>query len=83
LQLEAILSELSGGNCSLIALFLILALLLFKLIRLMLSLISVVDKNIGRMIKCNFPHFQSIDVSLKEGNASVIFPKKFVCNCLP
>ncbi|KAI4370067.1 hypothetical protein MLD38_018452 [Melastoma candidum] len=81
------LSELSGGQRSLIALSLILALLLFK--PAPLYILDEVDaaldlshtQNIGRMIKTHFPHSQFIVVSLKEGmfnNANVLFRTKFV-----
>ncbi|GAB4852421.1 Structural maintenance of chromosomes protein 2-2 [Ancistrocladus abbreviatus] len=81
------LSELSGGQRSLLALSLILALLLFK--PAPLYILDEVDaaldlshtQNIGRMIKTHFPHSQFIVVSLKEGmfnNANVIFRTKFV-----
>ncbi|KAG6424906.1 hypothetical protein SASPL_115329 [Salvia splendens] len=77
------LSELSGGQRSLLALSLILALLLFK--PAPLYILDEVDaaldlshtQNIGRMIKSHFPH----SVSLKEGmfnNANVLFWTKFV-----
>ncbi|KAG0629403.1 hypothetical protein M758_1G101200 [Ceratodon purpureus] len=81
------LSELSGGQRSLLALSLVLALLLFK--PAPLYILDEVDaaldlshtQNIGRMIKEHFPHSQFIVVSLKEGmfnNANVIFRTKFV-----
>ncbi|XP_072964208.1 structural maintenance of chromosomes protein 2-1-like isoform X1 [Typha angustifolia] len=81
------LSELSGGQRSLLALSLILALLLFK--PAPLYILDEVDaaldlshtQNIGRMIKQHFPHSQFIVVSLKEGmfnNANVLFRTKFV-----
>ncbi|KAF4364905.1 hypothetical protein F8388_020619 [Cannabis sativa] len=81
------LSELSGGQRSLLALSLILALLLFK--PAPLYILDEVDaaldlshtQNIGRMIKAHFPHSQFIVVSLKEGmfnNANVLFRTKFV-----
>ncbi|CAM6092829.1 unnamed protein product [Calypogeia fissa] len=81
------LSELSGGQRSLLALSLILALLLFK--PAPLYILDEVDaaldlshtQNIGRMIKSHFPQSQFIIVSLKEGmfnNANVIFRTKFV-----
>ncbi|KAL9231457.1 hypothetical protein vseg_006684 [Gypsophila vaccaria] len=81
------LSELSGGQRSLLALSLILALLLFK--PAPLYILDEVDaaldlshtQNIGRMIKTHFPHSQFIVVSLKEGmfnNANVVFRTKFV-----
>ncbi|KAK9146390.1 hypothetical protein Sjap_006293 [Stephania japonica] len=81
------LTELSGGQRSLLALSLILALLLFK--PAPLYILDEVDaaldlshtQNIGRMIKTHFPHSQFIVVSLKEGmfnNANVLFRTKFV-----
>ncbi|KAI3955504.1 hypothetical protein MKW98_028449 [Papaver atlanticum] len=81
------LSELSGGQRSLLALSLILALLLFK--PAPLYILDEVDaaldlshtQNIGKMIKSHFPHSQFIVVSLKEGmfnNANVIFRTKFI-----
>ncbi|GJP30555.1 hypothetical protein CLOM_g3807 [Closterium sp. NIES-68] len=81
------LSELSGGQRSLLALSLILALLLFK--PAPLYILDEVDaaldlnhtQNIGQMIKQHFPHSQFIVVSLKEGmfnNANVIFRTKFI-----
>ncbi|KAJ0988950.1 hypothetical protein J5N97_007306 [Dioscorea zingiberensis] len=81
------LSELSGGQRSLLALSLILALLLFK--PAPLYILDEVDaaldlshtQNIGRMIKAHFPQSQFIVVSLKEGmfnNANVLFRTKFV-----
>lgn len=81
------LSELSGGQRSLLALSLILALLLFK--PAPLYILDEVDaaldlshtQNIGRMIKTHFPHSQFVVVSLKEGmfnNANVLYRTKFV-----
>ncbi|KAF5731061.1 structural maintenance of chromosomes protein 2-1-like [Tripterygium wilfordii] len=81
------LSELSGGQRSLLALSLILALLLFK--PAPLYILDEVDaaldlshtQNIGKMIKAHFPQSQFIVVSLKEGmfnNANVLFRTKFV-----
>lgn len=81
------LSELSGGQRSLLALSLILALLLYK--PAPLYILDEVDaaldlshtQNIGRMIKRHFPHSQFVVVSLKEGmfaNANVLFRTKFV-----
>eukprot|EP00897_Mesotaenium_endlicherianum_P005690 jgi/Mesen1/5149/ME000255S04119 len=81
------LSELSGGQRSLLALSLILALLLYK--PAPLYILDEVDaaldlshtQNIGRMIKQHFPHSQFLVVSLKEGmfnNANIIFRTKFV-----
>ncbi|MEW5297617.1 MAG: hypothetical protein WDW36_000815 [Sanguina aurantia] len=81
------LTELSGGQRSLLALSLILALCRFK--PAPLYILDEVDaaldlnhtQNIGRMIKDHFPGSQFIIVSLKEGmfnNANVIFRTKFV-----
>ncbi|XP_050220819.1 structural maintenance of chromosomes protein 2-1-like isoform X2 [Mercurialis annua] len=81
------LSELSGGQRSLLALSLILALLLFK--PAPLYILDEVDaaldlshtQNIGGMIKAHFPHSQFIVVSLKQGmfnEANVLFRTKFV-----
>ncbi|PRW61562.1 structural maintenance of chromosomes 2-1 isoform A [Chlorella sorokiniana] len=81
------LSELSGGQKSLLALSLILAMLLFKPapIYILDEVDAALDlshtQNIGRMIKQHFPQSQFIVVSLKEGmfnNANVIFRTKFV-----
>ncbi|PKA61743.1 Structural maintenance of chromosomes protein 2-1 [Apostasia shenzhenica] len=81
------LSELSGGQRSLLALSLILALLLYKPapIYILDEVDAALDlshtQNIGRMIKAHFPHSQFIVVSLKEGmfnNANVLFRTKFV-----
>lgn len=81
------LTELSGGQRSLLALSLILALLLFK--PAPMYILDEVDaaldlshtQNIGMMIKTHFSASQFIVVSLKEGmfnNANVIFRTKFV-----
>jgi structural maintenance of chromosome 2 len=81
------LSELSGGQRSLLALSLILALLLFK--PAPMYILDEVDaaldlshtQNIGQMLRTHFAHSQFIVVSLKEGmfnNANVIFRTKFV-----
>eukprot|EP00946_MAST-07B_sp_MAST-7B-sp1_P003763 g3763.t1 len=81
------LSELSGGQRSLVALSLILALLLFK--PAPMYILDEVDaaldlshtQNIGRMLKQHFKNSQFIVVSLKEGmfnNANVIFRTKFI-----
>lgn len=81
------LSELSGGQRSLLALSLILALLLYK--PAPMYILDEVDaaldlshtQNIGHMLKTHFPQSQFIVVSLKEGmfnNANVIFRTKFV-----
>lgn len=81
------LSELSGGQRSLLALALILSLLLFK--PAPMYILDEVDaaldlshtQNIGNMLKTHFSQSQFIVVSLKEGmftNANVIFKTKFV-----
>eukprot|EP00903_Cladosiphon_okamuranus_P020312 g18637.t1 len=81
------LTELSGGQRSLLALSLILALLLFK--PAPMYILDEVDaaldlshtQNIGTMLKTHFSASQFIVVSLKEGmfnNANVIFRTKFV-----
>lgn len=84
---KASLSELSGGQKSLLALSLILAMLLFKPapIYILDEVDAALDlshtQNIGRMIKSHFPQSQFIVVSLKEGmfnNANVIMRTKFV-----
>lgn len=81
------LSELSGGQRSLIALSLILSLLLFK--PAPMYILDEVDaaldlshtQNIGNMLRTHFSQSQFVVVSLKEGmfnNANVIFRTKFV-----
>jgi len=81
------LGELSGGQRSLVALSLILALLLFK--PAPLYILDEVDaaldlshtQNIGHMLKTHFKASQFIVVSLKDGmfnNANVLFRTKFV-----
>ncbi len=81
------LTELSGGQRSLLALSLILALLLFK--PAPMYILDEVDaaldlshtQNIGMMIRTHFSASQFIVVSLKEGmfnNANVIFRTRFV-----
>jgi len=66
------LTELSGGQRSLLALSLILALLLFKPapIYILDEVDAALDlshtQNIGRMIRTHFPYSQFIVVSLKE-----------------
>merc|ERR1712072_354221 len=81
------LSELSGGQRSLVALSLILSLLLFK--PAPLYILDEVDaaldlshtQNIGHMLKTHFKSSQFIVVSLKDGmfnNANVLFRTKFV-----
>ena len=81
------LSELSGGQRSLLALSLILSLLLFK--PAPMYILDEVDaaldlshtQNIGNMLKTHFSQSQFIVVSLKEGmfnNANVVFRTKFI-----
>eukprot|EP00669_Euglena_mutabilis_P011699 TRINITY_DN6309_c0_g1_i1.p2 TRINITY_DN6309_c0_g1~~TRINITY_DN6309_c0_g1_i1.p2 ORF type:complete len:430 (+),score=244.88 TRINITY_DN6309_c0_g1_i1:443-1732(+) len=81
------LGELSGGQRSLLALSLILALLLFK--PAPMYILDEVDaaldlshtQNIGRMLRAHFHDSQFIVVSLKEGmfnNANLVFRTKFV-----
>lgn len=81
------LTELSGGQRSLVALSLILSLLLFK--PAPLYILDEVDaaldlshtQNIGQMIRTHFRKSQFIVVSLKDGmfnNANVLFKTKFV-----
>jgi structural maintenance of chromosome 2 len=81
------LTELSGGQRSLLALSLILALLLFKpapfyiLDEIDAALDLSHTQNIGQMIKNHFSQSQFIVVSLKEGmfsNANCLFRTKFV-----
>lgn len=81
------LNELSGGQRSLVALSLILALLRFK--PAPLYILDEVDaaldishtNNIGTLIKEQFNNSQFVIVSLKDGmfsNANVLFKTKFV-----
>ncbi|KAK1442597.1 structural maintenance of chromosomes protein 3 [Babesia gibsoni] len=81
------LSELSGGQRSLLALSLILAML--KVRPAPIYILDEVDaaldlshtQNIGKMIKTQFPNSQFLIVSLKEGmfsNANVLFKTRFV-----
>lgn len=81
------LTELSGGQRSLLALSLILALLLFKPAPMYIldEIDAALDlshtQNIGLMLRTHFSKSQFIVVSLKEGmfnNANVIFRTKFV-----
>eukprot|EP00455_Lapot_gusevi_P054754 TRINITY_DN8835_c0_g1_i6.p1 TRINITY_DN8835_c0_g1~~TRINITY_DN8835_c0_g1_i6.p1 ORF type:complete len:638 (-),score=177.32 TRINITY_DN8835_c0_g1_i6:31-1944(-) len=81
------LTELSGGQRSLLALSLILALLLFKPAPMYIldEIDAALDlshtQNIGAMLKNHFSQSQFIVVSLKEGmfnNANVVFRTKFV-----
>lgn len=81
------LEELSGGQRSLVALSLVLAMLLFNPVPL--YILDEVDaaldlshtQNIGKMLKQHFKQSQFIVVSLKDGmfsNANVLFRTKFV-----
>lgn len=81
------LTELSGGQRSLVALSLILAMLKYK--PAPLYILDEVDaaldlshtQNIGGMLKAHFKNSQFIIVSLKDGmfnNANVLFRTKFV-----
>lgn len=81
------LTELSGGQRSLVALSLILALLLFKpapmyiLDEIDAALDPSHTQNIGAMLRAHFQHSQFIVVSLKEGmfnNANVLYKTRFV-----
>lgn len=81
------LSELSGGQRSLVALSLILAMLLLKPapIYILDEVDAALDlshtQNIGRMLREHFKKSQFIVVSLKDGmfnNANVLFRTKFV-----
>ena len=81
------LSELSGGQRSLLALSFILALLLFKPAPMYIldEIDAALDlshtQNIGAMIRQHFPHSQFIVVSLKEGlfsHANTLFRTQFV-----
>ena len=81
------LTELSGGQRSLLALSLILSLLLFK--PAPMYILDEVDaaldlshtQNIGNILQTHFSQSQFVVVSLKEGmfnNANVIFRTKFI-----
>lgn len=81
------LTELSGGQRSLVALSLILAMLKFK--PAPLYILDEVDaaldlshtQNIGNMLKTHFTDSQFIIVSLKDGmfnNANVLFRTRFI-----
>ena len=81
------LSELSGGQRSLLSLSFILALLLFKPAPMYIldEIDAALDlshtQNIGAMIRQHFPHSQFIVVSLKEGlfqHANTLFRTHFV-----
>ncbi|KAH8738929.1 SMC2 protein [Cryptosporidium ryanae] len=81
------LTELSGGQRSLLALSLVLAMLRFKPapVYILDEIDSALDlghtQNIGKMIKNHFPNSQFIIVSLKEGmfnNANVLFRTELI-----
>nr|XP_020452789.1 structural maintenance of chromosomes protein 2 [Monopterus albus] len=81
------LTELSGGQRSLVALSLILAMLLFKPapIYILDEVDAALDlshtQNIGHMLRTHFRHSQFVVVSLKDGmftNANILFKTKFV-----
>lgn len=81
------LNELSGGQRSLVALSLVLAMLKFKPapVYVLDEVDAALDlshtQNIGTMLKTHFKDAQFIVVSLKEGmfnNANVVFRTKFV-----
>ncbi|XP_054253606.1 structural maintenance of chromosomes protein 2 [Indicator indicator] len=81
------LTELSGGQRSLVALSLILATLLLKPapIYILDEVDAALDlshtQNIGHMLNSHFKHSQFIVVSLKDGmfnNANVLYTTKFV-----
>ncbi|XP_066460520.1 structural maintenance of chromosomes protein 2 isoform X2 [Eleutherodactylus coqui] len=81
------LTELSGGQRSLVALSLILAMLLFKPapIYILDEVDAALDlshtQNIGQMLRTHFRQSQFVVVSLKDGmfnNANVLFKTKFV-----
>lgn len=81
------LEELSGGQRSLVALWLVLAMLLYKpeLFYILDEVDAALDlshtENIGTMLKRHFKHSQFIVVSLKNGmfnNANVLFTTRFI-----
>ncbi|KAM6187299.1 structural maintenance of chromosomes protein 2 isoform 1-T1 [Sarcoramphus papa] len=81
------LTELSGGQRSLVALSLILSMLLFKPapIYILDEVDAALDlshtQNIGQMLHTHFRHSQFIVVSLKDGmfsNANVLYKTNFV-----
>ncbi|NWU94390.1 SMC2 protein, partial [Upupa epops] len=81
------LTELSGGQRSLVALSLILAMLLFRPapIYILDEVDAALDlahtQNIGQMIQTHFRHSQFIVVSLKDGmfsNANVLYRTSFI-----
>lgn len=80
------LSELSGGQRSLLALSFVLALLKYKPAPLYIldEIDAALDlqhtQNIGKMIKEHFPQSQFLIISLKEGmfrNANTLFKVEF------
>ncbi|KFQ68940.1 Structural maintenance of chromosomes protein 2, partial [Phaethon lepturus] len=81
------LTELSGGQRSLVALALILAMLLFRPapIYILDEVDAALDlshtQNIGQMIQTHFRHSQFVVVSLKDGmfsNANVLYKTRFL-----
>ncbi|NXB64396.1 SMC2 protein, partial [Struthidea cinerea] len=81
------LTELSGGQRSLVALSLILAMLLFRPapVYILDEVDAALDlshtQNIGQMLRTHFRHSQFIVVSLKDGmfnNANVLYKTRFV-----
>ncbi|NXO81695.1 SMC2 protein, partial [Sitta europaea] len=81
------LTELSGGQRSLVALSLILAMLLFRPapVYILDEVDAALDlshtQNIGHMLQTHFKHSQFIVVSLKDGmfnNANVLYKTRFV-----
>ncbi|NXM04576.1 SMC2 protein, partial [Tyrannus savana] len=81
------LTELSGGQRSLVALSLILAMLLFRPapVYILDEVDAALDlshtQNIGMMLQTHFRHSQFIVVSLKDGmfsNANVLYKTRFV-----
>ncbi|XP_037979491.1 structural maintenance of chromosomes protein 2 [Motacilla alba alba] len=81
------LTELSGGQRSLVALSLILAMLLFRPapVYILDEVDAALDlshtQNIGQMLQTHFRHSQFIVVSLKDGmfnNANVLYKTRFV-----
>jgi structural maintenance of chromosome 2 len=84
------LTELSGGQKSLLALSLVLGLLKYKPAPMYIldEIDAALDlshtQNIGTMIKQHFPEAQFIVVSLKDGmfqNANVLFRTRFIDGC--
>ncbi|XP_068033476.1 structural maintenance of chromosomes protein 2 [Anomalospiza imberbis] len=81
------LTELSGGQRSLVALSLILAMLLFRPapVYILDEVDAALDlshtQNIGKMLQTHFRHSQFIVVSLKDGmfnNANVLYKTRFL-----